>query len=74
MGVYADLKHLGPQAETRPEVMFPYAQMHDYWVTRFMRGLSVVMRTTGDPTSLVPPRAAPFERLTRRCRSSSRNE
>jgi putative ABC transport system permease protein len=54
VGVYADLKHLGPQAETRPEVMFPYAQMHDYWVTRFMRGLSVVMRTTGDPTSLVP--------------------
>ena len=26
VGVYADLKHLGPQAETRPEVMFPYAQ------------------------------------------------
>ena len=54
VGVYADLKHLGPQAETRPEVMFPYAQTHDYWVTRFMRGLSVVMRTTGDPMSLVP--------------------
>ena len=54
VGVYADLKHLGPQAETRPEVMFPYAQTHEYWVTRFMRGLSVVMRTTGDPMSLVP--------------------
>ena len=54
VGVYADLKHLGPQAETRPEVMFPYAQTHDYWVTRFMRGLSVVMRTTGDPMSLMP--------------------
>jgi putative ABC transport system permease protein len=53
VGVYADLKHLGPQAETRPEVMFPYAQTHDYWVTRFMRGLSVVMRTTGDPMSLM---------------------
>jgi putative ABC transport system permease protein len=54
VGVYADLKHLGPQAETRPEVMFPYSQTHGYWVTRFMRGLSVVMRTTGDPMSLVP--------------------
>jgi putative ABC transport system permease protein len=54
VGVYADLKHLGPQAETRPEVMFPYAQTHEYWVTRFMRGLSVVVRTTGDPMSLLP--------------------
>jgi putative ABC transport system permease protein len=34
--------------------MFPYAQTHDYWVTGFMRGLSVVMRTTGDPMSLMP--------------------
>jgi putative ABC transport system permease protein len=54
VGVYADLKHNGPQAETRPEVMFPYAQTHDYWVTRFMRGLSVAMRTTGDPMRLMP--------------------
>ena len=54
VGVYADLKHLGPEAATRPEVMFPYSQTHGYWVTRFMRGLSVVMRTTGDPMSLVP--------------------
>jgi putative ABC transport system permease protein len=54
VGVYADLKHLGPQAETRPEVMFPYAQTHEYWVTRFMRGLSVVVRTTSDPMHLLP--------------------
>jgi putative ABC transport system permease protein len=54
VGVYADLKHLGPQAETRPEVSFPYEQTHEYWVTRWMRGLSVVMRTTADPMSLVP--------------------
>jgi predicted permease len=53
VGVYADLKHNGPQAETRPEVMLPYAQTDDGWVTRWMRGLSVVMRTTADPTSLV---------------------
>jgi putative ABC transport system permease protein len=54
VGVYADLKHLGPQAETRPEVMLPYAQTHDYWVTQWMRGLSVVMRTTADPMNMVP--------------------
>jgi predicted permease len=54
VGVYADLKHLGPQAETRPELMFPYAQTHEYWVTRFMRALSVVVRTTSDPMSLLP--------------------
>jgi putative ABC transport system permease protein len=53
VGVYADLKHAGPQAETRPEVMLPYAQTDDAWVTRWMRGLSVVMRTTADPASLV---------------------
>ena len=53
VGVYGDVKHVGPQAETRPEVMLPYAQTDDSWVTRWMRGLSVVMRTTGDPASLV---------------------
>lgn len=54
VGVYVDLKHMGPQVETRPEVMLPYAQIDDVWVTRWMRGLSVVMRTTAEPTSLVP--------------------
>ena len=53
VGVYADLKHMGPQAETRPEVLFPYAQVDDVWITRWMRGLSVVIRSTADPLSLV---------------------
>jgi putative ABC transport system permease protein len=53
VGVYADVKHMGPQAETRPEVMLPYGQTDDAWVTRWMRGLSVVVRTTVDPSSLV---------------------
>jgi putative ABC transport system permease protein len=53
VGVYADLKHMGPQAETRPEVLLPYAQVDDVWITRWMRGLSVVIRTTADPLSLV---------------------
>jgi putative ABC transport system permease protein len=54
VGVYGDIKHRGPQAETRPEVTLPYAQIDDAWVTRWMRGLSVVLRTTADPASLVP--------------------
>ena len=54
VGVYADVKHMGPLAETRPEVMLPYAQTDDVWVTRWMRGLSVVMRTAADPSTLVP--------------------
>ena len=54
VGVYADIKHMGPLADTRPEVMLPYAQTDDVWVTRWMRALSVVMRTTADPSSLVP--------------------
>jgi len=62
IGVYADLKHMGPQAATRPEVMLPYAQTHDYWVTQWMRGLSVVARA---PLS---------DRSIRRCRSSSHGE
>ena len=53
VGVYADVTHMGPQRETRPEVMLPYAQTDDEWVTRWMRGLSVVMRTTANPSSLV---------------------
>jgi putative ABC transport system permease protein len=53
VGVYADVKHRGPQAETRPEVTLPYAQTDDVWVTRWMRGLSVVIRTTSDLVSLV---------------------
>ena len=53
VGVYADIKHRGPQAQTRPEVMLPYEQVEDVWVTRWMRGLSVVMRTPVEPTSLV---------------------
>jgi ABC-type antimicrobial peptide transport system permease subunit len=34
--------------------MLPYAQTHDYWVTQWMRGLSVVIRTTADPMNMVP--------------------
>jgi putative ABC transport system permease protein len=54
VGVYADVKHMGPQSATRPEVMLPYPQLDDEWLTRWMRGLSVVLRTTGDPVIAIP--------------------
>jgi len=54
VGVYGSVKHMGPEAETRPEVLYPYAQTEDGWVTRWMRAASVVIRTTGEPASLVP--------------------
>jgi hypothetical protein len=52
VAVYAELK-LGPAADARPEVTFPYAQTGEYWVTQLMRGLSVAVRTTADPMSLL---------------------
>jgi putative ABC transport system permease protein len=53
VGVYGDLK-LGPAAEASPEVTLPYAQLDDYWTTKWMRSLSVVVRTAGEPTGLLP--------------------
>jgi putative ABC transport system permease protein len=53
VGVYVDLKQ-GPAAEASPEVTLPYAQLDDYWTTQWMRGLSVVVRTANEPTSLIP--------------------
>ena len=73
VGVYADLKHLGPQAETRPEVMFPYAQ------TARVLGNTIYARSLGGDAhdgrsdefgAGRAPRSP--SRSTRRFRSSSR--
>jgi putative ABC transport system permease protein len=55
VGVYADVTHMGPAAQLRPEISLPYAQLDDEWVTRWMRGLSVVARSPGDPARIVRP-------------------
>jgi putative ABC transport system permease protein len=65
VGVYASLKHQGPAAETRPEVALPYTQIHEYWITRWMRGLSVIVRTSADPASLVSPARAAIQSVDR---------
>ena len=54
VGVYADVAHMGPERTPRPEVMLPYQQLDDAWLTRWMRGVSVVLRSQGDPASAVP--------------------
>jgi putative ABC transport system permease protein len=46
VGVVGDVKHKGPQAEAVPEFYFAQSQMP-------MPGLTLVLRTTGDPRSIV---------------------
>jgi len=53
-GVYRDVKHRGPAAETRPEVSVPYAQLEEGFMTQWARGLSVVVKTAGAPMSALP--------------------
>ena len=51
--VYADVKHSGPESVTRPEVMLPYTQSGSDLIAQWFRGLSVVVRTAGDPMSIL---------------------
>ena len=44
VGVIADVKHLGPAAEARPEVSLPYSQLTSGFMTRWARGLYFVVR------------------------------
>ncbi len=44
VGVIADVKHLGPAAEVRPEVSLPYSQLTSGFMTRWARGLYFVIR------------------------------
>ena len=58
IGVYADVKHSGPETVTRPEVMLPYTQADAELITQWFRSLSFVLRTAGDPMSVLPPARA----------------
>jgi putative ABC transport system permease protein len=44
VGVIADVKHLGPAADARPEVSLPYSQLTSGFMTRWARGLYFVVR------------------------------
>lgn len=54
IGVIADIRHSGPEQEARPEIWMPFAQMDGDLVTRWFRGLNVVVRTRVEPESTVP--------------------
>src|SRR5262249_8543806 len=44
VGVIGDVKHSGPEGETRPEVDIPYTQLDPDFMTTWSRGLSFVVR------------------------------
>jgi putative ABC transport system permease protein len=48
VGVSADVRHRGPATDPRPEVLIPYLQLDPGFLTRWARGVSVVVRTDGN--------------------------
>ncbi len=53
VGVVADVRHLGPAEDVRPEVFFPYEQMDPDFLTTWGRGLYVALRTTGEADAVL---------------------
>src|SRR5262249_28107922 len=43
VGVVGDIHHDGPAAEARPEVDLPYAQLQPGFMTRWARGMTIVL-------------------------------
>ena len=48
VGVAADVKHRGPAAEARPEVLIPYTQLDAGFLTTWARGVALVVRAETD--------------------------
>jgi len=54
VGVIGDVKHSGPDAETRPEVDLPYAQLDPGFTSTWSRGLAFVVRSQLPSNAAVP--------------------
>ena len=54
VGVIGDVKHSGPDADTRPEVDIPYAQLDPDFMSTWSRGLAFVVRSQMPSSATVP--------------------
>jgi putative ABC transport system permease protein len=54
VGVIGDIKHSGPDAESRPEVDIPYAQLDPDFMNTWSRGVAFVVRSTAPSGAVLP--------------------
>jgi putative ABC transport system permease protein len=54
VGIVGDIRHSGPAAEARPEVDIPYAQLEPGFMTRWARGITIVVSSSLPSSALVP--------------------
>jgi putative ABC transport system permease protein len=52
VGVVSDVKHRGLDERPRPEAFFPYPQVHEAVLSRWMRGFFFIVRTAVEPTTI----------------------
>jgi hypothetical protein len=50
VGVVADVRHRGLDAAAKPEVLLPYVQLDPGFTSNWARGLSVVIRSSAEPS------------------------
>ena len=53
VGVVGDVRHRRPDVSPRPEVLVPYAQLDPGFLTSWARGVSVVVRSSAEPSVVV---------------------
>jgi putative ABC transport system permease protein len=53
VGVVGDVRHRRPDAAARPEVLVPYSQLEPGFLTSWARGVSVVVRSSAEPSVVV---------------------
>jgi putative ABC transport system permease protein len=63
VGVIGSIRHGGFDHDPRPEVWFPFGQLPEDLVTRWLRGANIVVRTTIDPVSTIPALRAAMRSL-----------